>query len=504
MKEKTNRKEEPKEEPKEGPNSEAKRWTLAHPERIVEVVHEALNPRWIEAWSQLGRGFRKTRRIAELLHGEDRGSDRNRWIGYTKSVRTEPRRWKDAIGCANFTFDDRDRTVELVFMALREKKAGSTYAFHNGEGLSWVVELLASVPVNSEGRSALAEVVEAVRPVARQIRDILTPLPAFKGGAVVKVSLPPERERGKLLAGLVPFGEEPKPGILPMYPDPPEAIIHRVPLLSMVDASGAPIMAQGQGAPLGLRIPVECLLAISNKDRKTERATIAITVGELERWLFPRKGFVHKGGGKRPSDWSRTREALLGIHEQMIRLPGDGTVIPRYWRLVILRGEPGRDCNKNDKIIFDIAVPPGAASGPEINRMMMRILGARSAPKYRAFIAVQCASWRLGGKRGTRSYNPRAKTYSWSTDPTRYPIYNLEDRRRLAFGPDSHGRTIKKVDEAFEDTDGVEVLDKAAKDERTGKEGWRIVPAKAKEIIEEAAAKAEEEKAKKEKAKKNR
>jgi len=300
----------------------------------------------------------------------------------------------------------------------------------------------------------------------------------------IQVSQSPERERGQLFGGLTPK-DPPALPLLPGYDPDPVASGVVVPLLELADASGVVSMARGRGAPLDLRLTVESFLSVPPELRGGSSARIVIEVEELLGGLFP----LAKGRGKRSwfaergrqgSDWRRTRQALEVMGTRWIPWQSGG----RWWPL-LLRGLPSDTPALSDKVVIEVALPPGSGSGPVIDRPALQREGLVSGPRYRAMIGVNTIAWVLGV---TRMRKPGIGGL-WVGDPDRYPLLSTDDRRRLVFGPSDRARERgKAADEAIRNTPGLVVVSEAAFDVKTGKKGWRVVPADAARAIRKAKA----------------
>ncbi len=162
------------------------------------------------------------------------------------------------------------------------------------------------------------------------------------------------------------------PETLPLFPDArPERL--RVPLLELADATGVRSMAQGRGAPLDLRLVVEAVLSVGMESRADAAVRIVWTVRELLEALEP----AHPRGGIL-SAWGRVRAAVLSAGERWIPWLDGG----RWW-LLRVRGEPGERPALTDPVVVEVAIPPGSAAGPKVDRAGLRRAALRSAPVYR-------------------------------------------------------------------------------------------------------------------------
>ena len=110
----------------------------------------------------------------------------------------------------------------------------------------------------------------------------------------------------------------------------------------------------------------------------------------------------------------------------------------------------------------------GAGPGPAVDRPALRAAGRVSSPAFRIGVAVPSATWIPG-----RTRRPvRGVGGLWIGDASRYPVFSARDRRRIAFGPESTHRP-GGIDDAWHksaDAAGVVILDTEAVD-RDGKRG---------------------------------
>ena len=309
----------------------------------------------------------------------------------------------------------------------------------------------------------LAPLVRAWQNRPKKSRASLRPDPVLP--VLQSVSIP-ERKQAQRMLGLIP---DPKPNEAQIqlfpdlnYPD----LSRRVSLLALTDASGVPVMTQGRGAALDLRLTVESLLSIDLDDRElNRRLNLAFTVRELRDGLFP-------NGWERRRDWPRVREALLRSNLRGIPIDERGStwhplhvyLLPSLYSMML-----------DDKILIEVrSPPPGSKSGPIIDRPVLWPLGVESSPRYRAYIGVQSLAWKPGK---TRVVNLKRKRYGWAGNPNVYPVITQRDRRAIAFGPnDRKNRTHDEIDKAFTDLPGVVVLDQYAVDQKTNARGWRMLP----------------------------
>ena len=344
-----------------------------------------------------------------------------------------------------------DLAAEPIYIVERRGMGPGIYASVHADGLP---AMLADVPVNVEGLSALAFLHARqpvpVNPETRRDRRILPVIRPVEREAVLPA-----------LAGR--YELDPGAPTLPLFPSRPVA--HRVPLLDLADAAGVPIMARGRGAPLPSRLHVGLLLAVRWEDRGREHVRLTMPLGDLIAALYP--------NGWRSQLWPKLQAAMedaarFGFHD------GRGR-----WRAVALRYAPDHP-DLAAPVVFDIAFPPGATTGPAVDLAALNRLSVESSPRWRAAIAAHSILWQPGvtrlpipGRRGRPSGR-----WGWARDPNAYPVVTLKDRRRLAFGSrDSKNRTRREVDGAWFDLPGLTVAERSAVDPHTGAFGWRLLPA---------------------------
>ena len=269
----------------------------------------------------------------------------------------------------------------------------------------------------------------------------------------------PERVRGMLFGGLLDGRDMTAQRELPLFPQVAER--KRVPLLDIVDAAGVPVRARRGGAALEARLFVRTLASVRPSDRTLMTVRMALKLRELRDGLFP-------NGWQGSRDRVRLRDALMTARDYAIH---DGR--RRWWPLALrsMPDNPGLD----DLIVLDVAFPPESHSGPVVALPEMDRLSVESSARWRAFLAAPSVAWKPGS---TRVPAPRAGSrYVWTRDRLAYPVLTLEDRCRLAFGPDDvKHRTRAEVDAAWRGLPGLVVVSEQATDEQTGEVGWLVLP----------------------------
>ena len=146
--------------------------------------------------------------------------------------------------------------------------------------------------------------------------------------------------------------------------------------------AGVPVMAQGRGAPLPMRLFVRALASVRPADRELATARLALKVRELRDGLFP-------NGWRIGQHWPVLRDALLHARDYAIH-DGRG----RWWPLALrsMPDAPGLD----DLVVLDVAFPPGSKAGPSIDLPAMDRLSVDSASPWRAYIAAHSVAWQPG------------------------------------------------------------------------------------------------------------
>ena len=378
--------------------------------------------------------------------------------------------------------------IRMIRFAVRSLARGSEFQPSGGDMLilelrlrgtstlivGGVAELLADVPVDAAGLSALA-VLHARQPRGAKTRRRDPILPRI---TIYAPDL--ARERGELI--VAPEGRAGlRAARMPLFPDALHDDVH-VPLLDLADvATGERAVSTGRGAAHELRLLFEGVTGIDEAARAGRGELIAWTVGELLEAFYRGGGKVRRSG-ERPGDWELIRRACRWISGAAIpwRVPS-GNVQP--WAIMTLRSLPCERPALSDPVVFDVRLPPGAGPGPAVDRPALREAGRISSPAFRIGVAVPSATW-IPGR--TRRPVPGVGGL-WIGDARRYPVFSARDRRRIAFGPDDE-RKQNRVDAAWRksaDDAGVVILDTEAVD-RDGKRGWNVVPAAAAKAIRKA------------------
>ena len=152
-------------------------------------------------------------------------------------------------------------------------------------------------------------------------------------------------------------------------------VVPSLPLI-LFDASGGVSTARGRGAPLALRLWIECILSVPREARSPHApARLAVRLEDLISALWP-NGWTGPG-----RDGPKLMEALHRVDSACIRWPGGA------WRAVSVTNRP----DINDRaapVVFDVSLPPGSEAGPMVHRPTLRKYGVRSAPAYRVSLGL--------------------------------------------------------------------------------------------------------------------
>ena len=217
----------------------------------------------------------------------------------------------------------------------------------------------------------------------------------------------------------VPPAQPERQLILPAMSAADRPTIGTAPWLELFDRLGGQSMQRGTGAPAALRLWIEALAWASPAARNGRLGAIPLTVRDLRDALWP-------------NGWNRGKQ-LPALIDACRRINGlafleapDGR---SQWAPVLWRQIPGRAAQLNDPVLLEVHLPPiaGAGAGAAFHRPTLRTLGLRSAPEYRAYLAL-IDLWDRYGRRGGAA-------------PGRFlPALDPAQRRQLVFGDDDTAR----------------------------------------------------------------
>ena len=154
----------------------------------------------------------------------------------------------------------------------------------------------------------------------------------------------------------------------------------KLPVLDFLHAGGLDALKRGRGAPWALRIAYETLIDVPAVARNGGIARLEYPMrgdGEatLEAMLYP------SGRLNLSRDWPQFLAALKVV--DCFAVPADGG--KSAWLPIRVRSYPVRD---GGVLRLDVSLPPGSDKGPRILRRVLRRLGARSYPQWRAWLAL--------------------------------------------------------------------------------------------------------------------
>ena len=168
------------------------------------------------------------------------------------------------------------------------------------------------------------------------------------------------------------FSEDPEdsgylPGLEPLSEKP---IVRSLPLI-LFDAGGGESLAQGNGAPVPLRLFVDILLCLPPEIRRNVGPQkVFVTLRQLRDAIWP-------NGWQRGRDYPKLVRAMNYLTTSGV--PWKGGI----WRPITVRNVP---VELDDKAIFEVELPPGSGRGPLVSRPAAHQLGLISAPAYRLYL----------------------------------------------------------------------------------------------------------------------
>ena len=250
------------------------------------------------------------------------------------------------------------------------------------EGLSIpaVVKMLQTTPAGGGGTALAVLYARLPRTVAPDVTQYPHAgiLPASLAGAAVRVQVSDRFDER--------LPELPGPGVaadgdgwLPGFDQGPGPLA-TIPILSVLHAGGLEAFQRGRGAPWPLRIAYETLIDVPAAARDGGIARLEYPLqgdgdATLQKMLYP------AGRLNLSRDWGSFMKALAVVDR--ITVPADGG--RSDWLPIRVRSYPRRD---GGVLRLDVSLPPGSDKGPRILRRVLRRLGARSYPQWRAWLAL--------------------------------------------------------------------------------------------------------------------
>ena len=323
----------------------------------------------------------------------------------------------------------------------------------NGETVVYLAEcceLLSQFRARADRLSALAllhaKLPKAVAPDVTQYPHAGI-LPASLAGAAVRVQVSDRFDER--------LPELPGPGVaadgdgwLPGF-DPGPGPLAKLPALDFLHAGGLEAFQRGRGAPWPLRIAYETLIDVPAAARNGGIARLEYPLrgdgdATLQAMLYP------AGRLNLSRDWPRFLAALEVVDR--FSVPADGGM--SAWLPIRVRSVPVRT---GGVLRLDVSLPPGSDKGPRILRRVLRRLGARSYPQWRAWLAIAYL-WDRSAVNGhwVRATRPRLArdsggrlvdaTGAVMLDKRGAPVTKWKDRRTVLL--DTDGRPVPTAGEA--------------------------------------------------------
>ncbi len=253
-------------------------------------------------------------------------------------------------------------------------------------------------------------------------RDPLFPAPV--------IHVRPEDPQGQLFSPQV--GVKPHPrgqlDLLPRHgPGRASGPIEPAPLLAIYDAGGGP--SDSRVGSMAGRIWLEGVLDVAPPDRGKGPVRLPpITTRELLARLYP-----DHPGRKTPVKWRPDRQldnllqaldVVDGIRVPILDGDGRGT----FWRIVSVVGRPGH--RLDDALHLVVDMPPGSERGPIVDRLAVRMAGARSATAWRLALSL-AFRWHDPGR--LRLPVGGGRTWRQTRTSARYPDIGDAELLALAF-----------------------------------------------------------------------
>lgn len=358
-------------------NREARQLAAA---RTLETVRAAvLDPDRLARWAALGDGFEKAGALARVLQGED--------LGGWRLIRPAHLHGTDALGTV--TIPVAPGVSVAGILPAPGAPGEARRAVTAREALAWLVEALAGARVTPDGLSALAAVVEALRPVAPNER----PDPILPAGTLAIPAAGVHSERRSLtLFGAGALAPPSVARMLPGFPDPKAPTVRIPAWLAAFDKAGGPAYSRTGGgyssAPVTLRLGTE-FLARTPLERRDhpDGSLMPFRVRSVVAWLRPR-GLRDWRIGRHWPDLRRELQ-FFDSEAARVRWLDPLTGAPSGRRIVSLEDLPPlHGASLDSWIAVRTRFPPGAAAGPRVLADRLHDWGARSALAYRGLLTL--------------------------------------------------------------------------------------------------------------------
>jgi len=162
---------------------------------------------------------------------------------------------------------------------------------------------------------------------------------------------------------------------LPFIEFPKDEIVPSLPFFAHETKDGRPTRG-GRGAPIEERLFMNVLLEWGIGKDRWGLTRLNSTYGDVLSWLYP------NGTTAAKKDLiPRLREGFYRLHTQLVYWDR------RDWNIIAVDVFPTMDTKRGDRISFTVRMPDGMPthSGVKVTIEPLRIYGAQSAPKFRAW-----------------------------------------------------------------------------------------------------------------------
>ena len=181
---------------------------------------------------------------------------------------------------------------------------------------------------------------------------------------------------------------------LPGFKFPETELVPALPLVTY-EGAGGKSLSKGRGAPIEQRLFINVLLEYQHQVRASWNVSrLGTTYGDIISWLYPNGTNLSK------------KILIPRLYHGMWRLHNLRFVWDRReWNIISVDALPTMAIKKKDPLTFTIRMPDGmnTKGGPLIGIEPLRIYGAQSAPKFRAWVRLaylwDTAKLRNGGYR---------------------------------------------------------------------------------------------------------
>ena len=284
----------------------------------------------------------------------------------------------------------------------------------------------------------------------QEVTPSLRPTGRIIPGKLAQVEPAIDSRAGSLfsLAAHSPDGRQALPGFETLMTGP------ALPLV-LYDLGSGP-SSRSQAAPLALRVFIEGLLAVPQKDRGNGRpVAYDVSLREFLSWFWP-------GRTPTPSDyWKALNEAAEALDDCRVPLIDPDTGRGQMRRIVSIGAIPRGPKALDDSVRVIVDLPKGSQNGPQLPDTL-RIWGNRSAPAYRALINLAFHWFKPGqthfpaGQRRDGSGTYWARCY----EPDRYPMLSDQQLIELCYPTSNNknqrylrlqaNKTVDRLEEAGE------------------------------------------------------